>query len=50
MLRERRILKGGDWGSKPYHLRPAFRGKTIPEISSAAYGIRLAVNRSAQTP
>jgi len=39
--RNKRVLKGGDWGSRAYFLRPSYRGRVFAEVSSTGYGFRI---------
>jgi formylglycine-generating enzyme required for sulfatase activity len=40
--RNKRVLRGGDWGSRTFYLRTSYRGRVIAEVSSTGYGFRIA--------
>jgi formylglycine-generating enzyme required for sulfatase activity len=45
MYRNKRVLKGGDWGSIEFYLRPSYRGRVLMEMGSTGTGFRIAKNR-----
>jgi formylglycine-generating enzyme required for sulfatase activity len=42
--RERRVLRGGSWGSGAMSVRACYRGRDLPSYWSNAYGLRCAVS------
>jgi formylglycine-generating enzyme required for sulfatase activity len=38
----RRVIRGGAWGSEPWNLRSAYRGRYDPDYRSLYLGFRLA--------
>jgi formylglycine-generating enzyme required for sulfatase activity len=39
--RNKRVLRGGDWGSRIFHLRTTYRGRVFAQVSSTGYGFRI---------
>jgi formylglycine-generating enzyme required for sulfatase activity len=39
--RNKRVLRGGDWGSKAFYLRTTYRGRVFAQVSSTGYGFRI---------
>ncbi|MBN2536193.1 MAG: SUMF1/EgtB/PvdO family nonheme iron enzyme [Spirochaetales bacterium] len=39
--RDKRVLRGGDWGSVPFYLRTTYRGRVFAQLSSTGYGFRV---------
>ena len=41
IYRNKRVLRGGDWGSKTFYLRNTYRGRVFAQVSSTGYGFRI---------
>jgi len=41
IYRNKRVLRGGDWGSKAFYLRTTYRGRVFAQVSSTGYGFRI---------
>jgi len=46
VYRNKRVLKGGDWGSVESYLRPTFRGRVLMEVGGTGTGFRIVQNRT----